>query len=139
MRGHPKVDTSSIIPAGTGANAVARLLGTLVTLADTARSSGATIAITYDCRAGTSICDSEDRKSRNTIVSVAFGISPARISRAFEGRCVYTIVLILPIRATSADDANCDAEPRRLAAKKNMPAASTDTLKRRNNHSAIND
>src|SRR6266849_10036951 len=46
ISGHPKDEASSIIPAETGARAVARLLGTLVTLAAAARSSGGTIAIT---------------------------------------------------------------------------------------------
>src|SRR5271166_4871268 len=88
ISGQPKVDTSSMIPPGTGARAAARLRGTLVTLAAIARSSVGTIAITYDCRAGTSICDNDDRKSRKAIASVVFGISALRIRKALEGRWV---------------------------------------------------
>src|ERR1700683_4159320 len=46
ISGHPNDVTSSSIPAGIGAAAVARLRGTLVTLAAAARSSGGTTAIT---------------------------------------------------------------------------------------------
>src|SRR5882724_5160210 len=109
------------MPAGTGARAAARLRGTLVTLAAAARSSGGTTAITYDWRAGTSICDSDDRNSRNTIVSFALGIMAASIRKALDGMCVYTIVLIRPLRAARATDTNCDNDPRRLAAKKKTP------------------
>ena len=122
INGHPKDEASSIMPQGIGARAVARLRGTLVTLAAAARSSGGTIAITYDCLAGTSICDRDNRKSRNTIVSVAFGMSAARMRSTFDGKCVYAIVLIRPIRAARADDTNCDREPRRPAAKKRRVA-----------------
>jgi len=46
ISGHPKDDACSIAPANSGANAAARLLGTFVTLAAAARSSGGTTAIT---------------------------------------------------------------------------------------------
>src|SRR5271166_6132205 len=82
ISGHPNEVTSSIMPAGTGAAALARLRGTLVTLAAAARSSGGTTAITYDWRAGTSIDDIAARSSRNTIARGAFGISAARIRNA---------------------------------------------------------
>ena len=88
IKGHPKVDRSSIQPAGIGLKADARLLGTLVTLAAVARSPAGTIAITYDCRAGTSICDSDDLSSRKTIVSGALGISAAKNRKPFDGRWV---------------------------------------------------
>src|SRR5712691_175533 len=88
INGQPKVDRSSIRPDGMGPKAAARLLGTLVTLAAVTRSSGGTIAITYDCRAGTSICDNDDLSSRKTMVSAAFGISAASSSKPFDGRCV---------------------------------------------------
>src|ERR1700693_421336 len=46
ISGHPNEVTSSIMPAGIGAAALARLRGTLVTLAAAARSSGGTNVIT---------------------------------------------------------------------------------------------
>ena len=61
ISGHPKLVCASIQPARSGGSALARLRGTLVTLAAAARSSGSTTAITYDVRAGTSICDSSAR------------------------------------------------------------------------------
>src|SRR5216683_2634541 len=139
INGHPEEEASNIIPAGIGARAAARLRGTFVTLAAAARSSGGTTAITYDWRAGTSICDSDDRNSRKTSVSLALGIMAASIRKALDGRCVYTIVLIRPIRAARATDTNCDNDPRRPAAKKKTPAAWTDMLKRRKSQSASSD
>ena len=59
----------SIHPAAIGGSAAARLRGTLVTLAAAGRSSGVTTAITYEVRAGTSICDSAARHSRHATAS----------------------------------------------------------------------
>jgi hypothetical protein len=59
-----------------------------VTLDAAARSSGGTTAITYACRAGTSICDTAIRSSRQAIASGAVGITPARIKNTFAGKCV---------------------------------------------------
>ena len=95
----------------------------MVTVAAAARSSGGTTAITYDWRAGTSICEIEERSSRNAIASAGVGINAATISIAFDGRWLNTIVLIRPNRAASAAEMNCENEPSSPAAKKNVPAA----------------
>src|ERR1041384_6473854 len=62
--GQPNVECPSIQPAMIGGMAAARLRGTFVTLAAAGRSAGDTTAITYDVRAGTSICDSAARARR---------------------------------------------------------------------------
>src|SRR5208337_3481689 len=122
ISGHPNAERFSIAPAGNGAIAAARLRGTLVTVAAAARSSGGTTAITYDWRAGTSICEVDERSSRNAIVNPGVGISAAIISIAFDGRWLNTIVLIRPNRAASADETNCEHEPSNPDTKKNAPA-----------------
>src|SRR5208282_419570 len=139
ISGQPNDDRFSIAPAGNGAIAAARLRGTLVTVAAAARSSGGTTAITYDWRAGTSICAVEKRSSRNVIASPGVGINAATISMAFDGRWLNTIVLMRPNRAASADEMNCENELSSPAAKKNVPATCTERLKRRNSHSASSD
>src|SRR5580704_15252253 len=139
MSGQPKDDRFSIAPAGSGANADARLRGTFVTVAAAARSSGGTTAITYDCRAGTSICEVDDRSSRNPIASAGVGIRAASISIRFDGRWLNTIVLIRPKRDASAAETNCENDPSNPAAKKNAPAVCTERLKRRNSQSASSD
>src|SRR5262249_46500529 len=128
--GHPNVVWSSIQPASTGGNAAARLRGTLVTLAAAARSSGGTTAITYDCRAGTSMLETHMRKSRHATAAVAFGITPVRAKRKLAGRCVKTIVSMRPIRAASRVETSCENAAHRLATKKIWPAVATDSPKR---------
>ena len=54
-------------PASAGLAAAARLRGTDVTLAAAARSSGATTAMTYEVRVGTSIWESALRTSSRKI------------------------------------------------------------------------
>src|SRR4051812_48445431 len=122
--GQPKLDRVSIAPARSGERAAARLRGTLVTLAAAARSSGGTMAITYDWRAGTSIEDTHMRRRTQPTASGAVGMKAARIRSALEGRCVYTIVLMSPILAARRADASCDAAVRSPAAKKMAPAVS---------------
>src|SRR5208282_651908 len=111
ISGQPNDDRFSIAPAGNGAIAAARLRGTLVTVAAAARSSGGTTAITYDWRAGTSICEVEARSNSAAIASPGVGIRAATISIAFDGRWLNTIVLIRPKRAASAADTNCENDP----------------------------
>lgn len=60
--GHPNEERPSIQPARTGLAAAARLRGTEVMLAAAGRSAGVTMAITYELRVGTSICESPDNK-----------------------------------------------------------------------------
>src|SRR5262249_5613897 len=105
--GQPNVVWLSIHPAAIGGSAEARLRGTVVTLA----AAGLTPATTYDVRAGTSICDSAARASRQVTASAAVGMKAVRISRPLAGRWVKTIVRTSPMRraiwtATSAENAD---------------------------------
>src|SRR6187431_1698984 len=118
INGQPNVDSLSIQPAAIGGSADARLRGTLVTLAAAGRSSGVTTAITYELRAGTSICDRNDLHSRQVTARAAVGMNAVRISRPLAGRWVNTIVRTSPMReamrtATRAENAE------RIPAQKN--------------------
>src|SRR5213080_2096992 len=75
------------------------LRGTDVTLAAAARSSGATTAITYELRVGTSIWDSALRASSSPIATGRSGANGTNASSTFDGRWVNTIVLIRPMRS----------------------------------------
>jgi hypothetical protein len=72
-------------PARNGLAAEARLRGTEVTLAAAGRSAGVTIAITYDWRVGTSICESALRMSCSTITEPTSGMSGIRIRQTLDG------------------------------------------------------
>ena len=72
------------------------VLATPVTPAAADLSSGATIAMVYDCLVGTSICEMLKRASSTAIASGRLGISGTRISRMFDGTCVNTIVFTSP-------------------------------------------
>ena len=94
-----------------------------------------TTAITYDVRAGTSICDSAARASRQATASGAVGMNAARISSPLAGRWVNTIVRTSPMRramrtATSAE--NAESTP---AQKNTAPLTAIDRPKRRCSHS----
>ena len=67
-KGNPGDKVVMRTPASAGLIADARLRGTAVTLAAAVRSPGATTAITYEVRVGTSICDSAERTSNNPSV-----------------------------------------------------------------------
>src|SRR6516164_10192457 len=77
--------------------AQAKVLGTAVMLAAAGRSSGATTAMTYEARVGTSICDRALRARSRAIAMVRSGAKGIRINRTFDGRWVKTIVLINPM------------------------------------------
>src|SRR5262249_145487 len=140
MRGQPKLEWTSIQPASTGGNAAASERGTFVTLAAAARSSGGTTAITYDCRAGTSMFETHMRRRRHATAAAAFGITPATMSRRrVGGRCVYPIVSMRPMRAASRDETSCENAAHRLATKKICPAVATDKPNRLYNQSTSND
>src|SRR6187401_3209167 len=85
ISGQPNVDSLSLHPAAIGGSADARLRGTLVMLAAAGRSSGVTTAMTYEPRAGTSICDRADRHSRQVTASAAVGKTSVSIGRLFSG------------------------------------------------------
>jgi hypothetical protein len=85
------------------------------------RSSGRTIAIVYDCLAGTSIWLMLNLASRTTIADVRFGMSGTQIRRIFEGRCVKTIVRTSPMRVANLDANSAEMPARRFAPKKMLP------------------
>ena len=97
--GQPKPEAASIAPASAGLAAAARLRGTDVTLAAAGRSSGATTAMTYEVRVGTSIWESALRTSNSAIASGRFGAKGTSARHRLAGRCVNTIVLMSPIRS----------------------------------------
>src|SRR5439155_21190826 len=105
-------------PVTVGERAVAALRATFVNPAAAVRSSGSPTAIVYDCRVGTSICEMLIRARKTAAASAPLGIRGTRTSRAFEGRCVKTIVLIRPMRPASQPAARSET-PERTLTKKN--------------------
>src|SRR5690349_4561884 len=97
--GHPKEDMLSRYPARNGPAADARLRGTVVMLAAAARSSGGTIAITYELRVGTSICERGLLASSKATAQLNEGMKGIRIKSRFAGRCVNTMVFTKPKRS----------------------------------------
>src|SRR5512136_1380202 len=87
-----------------------------VTPAAAERSSGATTAIVYDWRVGTSICEIVKRSSRSRIANGRTGIKGTKISRIFEGRWVKTIVRTNPIFLATQAALNADTPARIFAA-----------------------
>src|SRR5689334_20175132 len=83
-------------PVKTGAIAAPVVLATDVMPAVADRSLALTIAMTYDCRVGTSIWLMLKRSSRTTIAEDRFGISGTRINKTLDGRCVKTMVFTKP-------------------------------------------
>src|SRR5215469_14231988 len=96
--GHPNAESVSRYPEIIEPAAQAKVFGTAVMLAAAGRSSGATTAMTYELRVGTSICDKALRASSRTIAIVRFGANGTRTRNRFDGKCVNTIVLISPKR-----------------------------------------
>src|SRR5438046_10649770 len=66
-------------------------------------------------------------------------MNAAAIRNRLAGTWVYTIVRTSPIRAAKRGDKNWDSEEAKLAAKKNAPAALSESWKRRNSHNANSD
>src|SRR5574337_507582 len=89
------------------------------------RSSGATTAMVYDCRVGTSICEILKRRRSTTIANGNVGMSGTRHSRTFEGICVNTIVLIRPMRAAMRAASNAEIPAKMFAPKKMLPSRPT--------------
>src|SRR5690348_13952722 len=98
-RDHPKEDAVRRYPARKGLAADARLRGTVVMLAAAARSSGGTMAITYELRVGTSICERRLLASSKATAQLNEGMKGIRIKSRFAGRCVNTMVFTKPKRS----------------------------------------
>src|SRR5215471_15158102 len=97
----------------------ARLRGTDVTAAEAARSSGGTIAMTYELRVGTSICDKAPRMSRRAITQPRFGANGMAMRHRLDGRCVNTMVFTSPIffairTATKYENAENKPVPKKM-------------------------
>src|SRR3954469_19740820 len=97
--GQPKVEIPSIHPARNGLAAEARLRGTDVMLAAAGRSSGETIAITYELRVGTSICERALRTNNSASAHSRLGTNGTSTRQRLAGMCVNTIVLTRPNRS----------------------------------------
>src|SRR5688500_9356368 len=119
-----------------GLMAEARLRGTAVTLAAAGRSASVTTAITYEERVGTSICESAARTRRRPSAHCTDGANAAAIRQRLDGMCVYTIVLMspmrLPIHAATGKE-NAESTPLQ---KKKAPAAARERSKRWKSQSA---
>src|SRR5215469_11708676 len=102
------------------------LRGAEVMLAATGRSAGVTTAITYDVRAGTSICERVLRMSSSAIAIPSVGAKGTSIKQTFDGRCVNTIVLTRPIRRASRTAMRYEKAERRPDQKNKEPAAVSD-------------
>ncbi len=97
------------------------------------RSSGATTAIVYDCRVGTSICEIENRASRKAIARGRVGINGTSIRKMLDGMCVATIVLISPNFAAIRAASRADIPAKMLAPKNMLPSTPSSTPKRTRN------
>ena len=111
------------MPANVGEIALAVVRATLVMPAVAVRSSGSTTAIVYDCRVGTSICDTVWRRRKNATASHAVGARGTRTSSTLDGRCVNTIVFSRPIRCASQPAARSDS-PEMIPTQKKTTASS---------------
>ena len=137
--GQPNVVCCNSNPASNGVAAEARLRGTFVTPDAAARSSGGTTDITNACRAGTSIWANSARINSSVMAIQAWGANAARISNAFAGRWVNTIVRISPIRAARRLASSCELAPSSPAAKNTPPVTAADRSNRRCNQRISND
>src|SRR5260221_1295802 len=95
--GQAKALTVISQPAIIGLAADARLRGTAVMLAAAARSGGVTIALTYEVRVGTSICDSAPRASSNAMTVPRSPGNGTRMTQMLDRICLNTIVVTKPI------------------------------------------
>ena len=107
-------------PVKIGAREAPVVLATPVIPAAAERSSGRTMAIVYDCRVGTSICEILKRSRRTAMARGRLGMSGTRMSRMFEGMWVNTIVRMSPILEATRAAAKAE-RPARILAPKKMP------------------
>src|ERR1035437_8397214 len=91
-----------------GEAATPRLRAIPVTPAAAERSSGATIAIVYDWRVGTSIWLMLKRTRSTAAASGSVGMNVTSRSRTFDGKWLKTIVRINPNRRASGPVARAD-------------------------------
>src|SRR4051794_39577623 len=117
--GAPAKVPASSTPASAGLIAEASVRGTAVTLAAAGWSCGATTAMTYDVRVGTSICDSAERISSNVRAIRRFGAKAAAIRHRLDGIWVNTIVLTRPTCRASQAATGYENAARRFDQKKN--------------------
>src|SRR5439155_10880790 len=110
----------------SGLTAEARLRGTDVMLAAAARSLGATTAITYELRVGTSIWDNALRARRSAIAKPSDGANGIRISRTLDGKCVKTMVLTRPNRSAMRVATKYESAEKTPVQKKIVPATAID-------------
>jgi hypothetical protein len=121
--GQPKADSPSIHPASDGPAAEARLRGTVVMLAAAGRSSGSTIAITYELRVGTSICDRKLRTRKSATTTAKLSTKGIAARHRFAGMCVNTIVFTSPIRSAMRTAMRNETAESTLVAKKSAPTS----------------
>src|SRR4029453_2254556 len=106
------------------------LRGTDVMLAAAGRSSGETIAITYELRVGTSICDSALRTNSSAITQPSSGTNGIAIRHRLEGMWVKTIVLTRPVGRAIRTAARNDSAASTPVQKKITPTVAADSPKR---------
>src|SRR5258705_6759652 len=123
----------------SGLAADARLRGTVVTLAAAGRSAGVTIAITYELRVGTSICESALLTNRSAITVARSGMNGIATRHRFAGRCVNTIVLTRPMRLAMRTATRYEIDVRMPVQKKIAPAVAGDIANLWYSHSATID
>src|SRR5919204_3426933 len=131
--GAENAPTLNATPAMAGEIALVVVRATLVMPAVAVRSSGSTTAIVYDCRVGTSICETLMRARKNATASRGVGASGTSMSSTFDGRCENTIVLSRPKRSANQPAASSDAPERIPTQKKMIARSATGRLQRRKN------
>src|SRR5450759_728824 len=127
MSGQPNDDRPSMYPARNGLAAAARLRGTDVMLAAAGRSAGVTIAITYELRVGTSICDSALRTNSSAMTQLRSGMKGIATRHRLEGRWVNTMVLTRPMRLAMRTATRYESAVSTPVQKKMLPAMAADT------------
>ena len=92
-----------------GGGAAAMLRVTLVMLLAAFRSSDGIMAVMYDCRVGTSICERVCRSNKKATDVSKVGARPTAISSMFDGMCVKTMVFSNPNLLASGPAAKKEA------------------------------
>src|SRR3990172_7174780 len=130
MNGNPrKAGLDRNAPVRIGDREAPMVRATPVTPAAAERSSGATTAMVYDWRVGTSICEIEKRRSNKAIARPRLGMNGTRISRTLDGRWVNTMVLTSPIFPATQAALRAEMPARMLAPKKIAPSTAGCTPK----------
>jgi hypothetical protein len=95
--------------------------------------------MTYELRAGTSICERALRTSSRRMASGRFGMNGTSRSSTLDGRWVETSVFTSPKRLASGTAARYEPAEQTPVQKKMVPAVATERSKRWNSHSARSD